>query len=36
MENEQWGKKEVESMLEDLRLKGEYETRADIKRTIRD
>ena len=31
-----WGKKEVEKILEDLRLKGEYQTRSEIKRTIRE
>ncbi len=31
-----WGKKEVEKILEELRLKGEYQTRSEIKRTIRD
>jgi hypothetical protein len=33
---EQWGKKEVDEMLEDLRSRGEYQTRQDIKRSITD
>lgn len=31
-----WGKKEVDQILEELRLKGEYQTRSEIKRTIRE
>jgi hypothetical protein len=31
-----WGKKEVEGILEDLRQKGEYKMRAEIKKEIKD
>ncbi len=31
-----WGKKEVDQILEELRLKGDYQTRAEIKKEIRE
>lgn len=31
-----WGKKEVDQILEDLRAKGDYKTRAEIKQVIRE
>ena len=29
-----WGKKEVDQILEELRVKGEYKTRSEIKQSI--
>jgi hypothetical protein len=33
---ENWGKKEVDMILEELRQKGEYKMRAEIKKEIKD